>query len=94
MSDSRNGSEKLVFEHLISIRNDSAYFESLPLGISSGELDDRHQEFSPDLNTQEDNNNGHVGSNQNENDRESIYTLGIVYKLQCQQIQENPRRML
>ena len=72
MFDSRSGSEKLVFEDLITIRNDFANIERLPLEISSGELDDRHQEFSPDLNTQEDNNNGHVGSNQNENDRESI----------------------
>ena len=72
MFDSRSGSEKLVFEHLITIRNDFANIERLPLKISSGELDDRHQEFSPDLNTQEDNNNGHLGSNQDENDRESI----------------------
>ena len=46
------------------------HIESLSIGISSGELDDEYQEFSADLDVQEDNNNKHVGSNQDESDSE------------------------
>ena len=52
VSGSRSGSGKLVFEHydkLVSIRGGSANIEPLSFGISSGELDGEHQEFSADL---------------------------------------------
>ena len=52
VSGSRSGSGKLVFEHydkLVSIRGGSAIIEPLSFGISSGELDGEHQEFSADL---------------------------------------------
>ena len=63
---SRGGSGKLVFEHckkLVSIWGGSANIEPLSFGISSGELDDEHQEFSADLDVQEDNNNENVDNN-------------------------------
>ena len=73
MSGSRSESGKLVFEHyekLVSIWGGSANIEPLSFGISSGELDDKHQEFSADLDIQEDNNNEHIDNNQDESDSE------------------------
>ena len=49
---------------------------SLSFGISSGELDDEHQEFSADLDVQEDNNNEHVDNNQDESDSEPDVDTG------------------
>ena len=52
VSGSRSGIGKLDFEHydkLVSIRGGSANIEPLLFGISSGELDGEHQEFSADL---------------------------------------------
>ena len=69
----------------------SVNIEPLSFGISSGELDDEHQEFSVDLGIQEDNNDEYVDNNQDESDSEPNVELGIVYKLQRQQIQENVR---
>ena len=55
MSGSRTGSGKLVFEHyekLVSIWGRSSNIEPLTFEISSGELDDEHQECSADLDVQ------------------------------------------
>ena len=52
------GNGKLVFENykkLVSMWGGSANIEPLSLEISSGEFDDEHQEFSTDLDAQEDN---------------------------------------
>ena len=71
VSCSRSRSGKLVFEHyekLVSICCGSANIEPLSFGTTSGELDDEHQEFTPDLDVQEDNNNEHVDNNQDESD--------------------------
>ena len=79
VSGSRGGSGKLVFEHyekLVSILGSSANIEPLSFGISSGELVDEHQEFSADLDVQEDNNNRHVDSNQDESDSEPDVDTG------------------
>ena len=57
MSGSRSESGKLVFQHLISVWSGFADIERLLFGISSGELDDKHEEFSEDFNVQENNNN-------------------------------------
>ena len=79
VSGSPSGSGKLVFEHyekLVSIWSGSANIESLSFGISSGELDDEHQEFSADLDVQEDNNNEHVDNNQDESDSEPDVDTG------------------
>ena len=57
MSGSRSESGKLVFQHLISVWSGVADIERLLFGISSGELDDKHEEFSEDFNVQENNNN-------------------------------------
>ena len=73
MSGSRSGSGKLVFEHyekLVSIWGGSANIEPLLFEISSGELDNEHQEFSADLDVQEHNNNEHVANNHDESDDE------------------------
>ena len=73
MSGSRSGSGKLVFEHyekLVSIWGGSANIEPLSFEISSGELDNEHQEFSADLDVQEHNNNEHVANNHDESDGE------------------------
>ena len=89
---SRGGSGKLVFEHckkLVSIWGGSAYIEPLSFGISSGELDDEHQEFSADFDVQEDNNNENVDNNQDESESEPEVVTGNSLKLQHQQIQEN-----
>ena len=51
VSGSRSGSGKLAFEHyekLVSIWVGSANVEPLSFGISSGELDDEHQEVTAD----------------------------------------------
>ena len=64
MSGSRSESGKLVFQHLISVWSGVADIERLLFGISSGELDDKHEEFSEDFNVQENNNNGHVDNKQ------------------------------
>ena len=50
--------------------------EHLSFGISSGDLDDEHQEFSADLDIQEDNNNEHVDNNQDESDSEPDVDTG------------------
>ena len=42
MSRSHSQSGKLVFQHFISVWSSSADIERLLLGISSGELDDKH----------------------------------------------------
>ena len=79
VSGSRSGSDKLVFEHyekLVSIWGGSANIEPLSFGISSGELDDKHQEFSADLDIQEDNNNKHIDNNQDESDSEPDVDTG------------------
>ena len=94
MLGSCSGSGKLVFEHyekLVFMWGGSVNIEPLSFGISSGELDDEHQEFSVDLGIQEDNNDEYVDNNQDESDSEPNVELGIVYKLQRQQIQENVR---
>ena len=78
VSGSRSGSGKLVFEHyekLISIWGGSANIESLSFGISSGELDDEHQEFTADLDVQEDNNE-HVDNNLDESDSDPYVDTG------------------
>ena len=49
---------------------------SLSFGISSGELNDEHQEFTADLDVQEDNNNEHVDSNQDEGDSDPYVDTG------------------
>ena len=69
----------MVFEHyekLVSIWGGFANIEPLSFGISSGELDDEHQEFSADLDVQEDNNNEHVDNNQDESDSEPDVDTG------------------
>ena len=74
---SRSG--KLVFEHckkLVSIWRGSANIEPLSFEISSGEFDDEHQEFSADLDVQEDNNNKNVDINQEESDSEPEVDTG------------------
>ena len=79
VSGSRSGSGKLVFEHyekLVSIWGGSANIEPLPFGISSGELDDEHQEFTADLDIQEDNNNEHVDNNHDESDSDPYVDTG------------------
>ena len=79
VSGSRSGSDKLVFEHyekLVSIWGGSANIEPLSFGISSGELDDEHQEFSVDLGIQEDNNDDHIDKNQDESDSEPNVDTG------------------
>ena len=79
VSGSRSGSDKLVFEHyekLVSIWGGSANIEPLSFGISSGELDDEHQEFSVDLGIQEDNNDEYVDNNQDESDSEPNVDTG------------------
>ena len=79
MSGSRSESGKLVFEHyekLVSIWGGSANIEPLSFGISSGELDDEHQEFSVDLGIQEDNNDDHIDKNQDESDSEPNVDTG------------------
>ena len=76
---SRSGSGKLVFEQykkLVSIWDVSANIEPLSFGISSGELDDEHQEFIADLDVQEDNNNEHVDNNQDESDSDPCVNTG------------------
>ena len=76
---SRSGSGKLVFEHyetLVSIWGGSANIEPLSFGISSGVLDDEHQESSADLDFQEDNNNEHVENNQDEKSSEPNVDTG------------------
>ena len=50
--------------------------EHLSFGISSRDLDDEHQEFSADLDIQEDNNNEHVDNNQDESDSEPDVDTG------------------
>ena len=54
----------------------SANIEPPSFGISSVELDDEHQEFSTDLDIQEDNNNEHVDNNQDESDSEPYVDTG------------------
>lgn len=80
-SHSHIGSGKLVFEHydkLISIWYGSANIEPLSFGISSEELDDKHQEFLVDLDDFEENNDGHVNNNQDESDSETdVDTVNI-----------------
>ena len=79
VSGSRSGSGKLVFEHyekLVSIWGGFANIEPLSFGISSGEVDDEHQEFSADLDVQEDNNNEHAHNNQDESDSEPDVDTG------------------
>ena len=76
---SRSGSGKLAFEHyknLISIWPDSANIKPLSFRISTGELDDEHEELSADLDVQEDNNNEHVDNNQDESDSEPNVDAG------------------
>ena len=58
------------YEKLVSVWGGFANIEPLSFGISSGELDDEHQEFSADLYVQEDNNNEHAENNQDESDSE------------------------
>ena len=58
------------YEKLVSIWGGSANIEPLSFGISSVELDDEHQEFSAELDIQEDNTNEHVDNNQDESDSE------------------------
>ena len=79
VSGSCSGSSKLVFEHyekLVSIWGGSASTEPLSFEISSGELDDEHQECSAYLNVQEDNNNEHVDNNQDESGSEPDVDTG------------------
>ena len=79
MSGLRSESGKLVFEHyekLVSIWGGSANIEPLSFGISNGVLDDKHQEFSADLDVQEDNNNEHIDNNQDESDSEPDVDTG------------------
>ena len=79
VSGSRSGSGKLVFEHyekLVSIWGSFANIESLPFVISSRGLDDEHQEFSADLDVQEDNNNENIDNNQDESDSDPDVDTG------------------
>ena len=64
------------YEKLVSIWGGSANIEHLSFGISSGDLDDKHQEFSADLDIQEDNNNEHFDNNQDESDSEPDVDTG------------------
>ena len=78
MSGLHSGSGKLVFEHyqtLVSIWGGSDNIEPLSFGISSGELDDEHQEISADLDVQEDNNE-HVNNKHDESDSEPDVDTG------------------
>ena len=50
--------------------------EPLSFGISNGELDDQHQEFSADLDVQEDNSNEHTDNNQDESDSDPDVDTG------------------
>ena len=73
------GNGKLVFENckkLVSMWGGSANIEPLSLEISSGEFDDEHQEFSTDLDAQEDNGNENVDNNQDESDSEPEIDTG------------------
>ena len=54
----------------------SVNIEPLSFGISSGELDDEHQEFSVDLGIQEDDNDDYVDNNQYESDSEPDVDTG------------------
>ena len=79
MLGSCSGSGKLVFEHyekLVFMWGGSVNIEPLSFGISSGELDDEHQEFSVDLGIQEDNNDDHIDKNQDESDSEPNVDTG------------------
>ena len=79
VSGSRRGSGILVYEHyenLVSIWAGCANIESLSIGISSGQLDDEYQEFSADLDVQEDNNNEHIDNNQDESDSDPDVDTG------------------
>ena len=58
------------YEKLVFVWGGFANIEPLSFGISSGELDYEHQEFSADLYVQEDNNNEHAENNQDESDSE------------------------
>ena len=64
------------YEKLVSIWGGSVNIEHLSFGISSRDLDDEHQEFSADLDIQEDNNNEHVDNNQDESDSEPDVDTG------------------
>ena len=64
------------YEKLVSVCGGFANIEPLSFGISSGELDYEHQEFSADLYVQEDNNNEHAENNQDESDSEPDVDTG------------------
>ena len=63
-------------EHLVSIFGGYTNIERLLFEISSGELDDKQNEFPPDSDIKEGDNNEYIDKNQDESDSDPDVDIG------------------